>query len=111
MALAETYRAMNDPQRALLKLQTLADSYPAGEEPQNVLYLQGLALSAVGRPADAASMLQLARDRGPASPELLFHLAEAEMQAGQLVAARQSVEQVLAIEPRHQSARTACSTG
>ena len=51
MALAETYRAMNDPQRALLKLQTLADTYQAGDEPQKVLYLQGLALSALGRPA------------------------------------------------------------
>ncbi len=106
MALAETYRVMNDPERALLKLQTLADTYQAGDEPQKVLYLQGLALSALGRPADAASTLLAVRDRGPANPELLFHLAEAEMQAGQLIAARQSVEQVLALEPRHQQART-----
>ncbi|HEX4149853.1 MAG TPA: tetratricopeptide repeat protein, partial [Pirellulales bacterium] len=106
LALAETYRVMNDPQRALLKLQNLADTYQTGDEPQNVLYLQGMALSALGRHADAASMLLVARERGPASPELLYHLAEAELQMGQFAAARQSVEQALAIDPQHQPART-----
>jgi tetratricopeptide (TPR) repeat protein len=106
LALAETYRVMNDPQRALLKLHNLADTYQTGDEPQNVLYLQGLALSALGRHADAASVLLMARERGPATPELLNRLAEAELQAGQFVAARQSVEQVLAIDPQNRLART-----
>ena len=106
LALAETYRVMNDPQRALLKLQNLADTYQTGDEPQNVLYLQGLALAALGRHADAASMLLMVRERGPASPELLYRLAESELQAGQFAAARQNVEQVLAIDPQNKSART-----
>ena len=38
---AETYRQLNEPQRALGALQSLAEHYSPGEEPQQVLYLRG----------------------------------------------------------------------
>ena len=45
---AELYRQQGRPERALNTLETLRDGYAPGEEPQRVLYLQGLAFSAPG---------------------------------------------------------------
>ena len=56
LAVAEIYRQLNEPERALVSLHSLVDSYPPGEEPQQLLYLEGLALVAL-RP--------LRRCRGP----------------------------------------------
>jgi tetratricopeptide (TPR) repeat protein len=103
--IAETYRVLGEPQRALVNLQTLADSYPPGEEPQQVLYLEGLALSALNRPADAIERLMVARERAQATPEILVALAEAELKLGQENEARQNVQQALAIAPSHAPSR------
>ena len=46
---AELYRQLGRPEPALNTLETLRDGYAPGEEPQRVLYLQGLAFSALGR--------------------------------------------------------------
>ena len=77
--IAEVYQELQQPQQALAAWQTLCDAYPPGEEPQRVIYLTGLAYNAVGRPADAVECLRAAQQRGPANPELLFHLADAEL--------------------------------
>jgi tetratricopeptide (TPR) repeat protein len=101
LAIAEIYRQVNQPQRAVVTLQSLIDTYPIGEEPQQPLYLAGLAYSALGRHDDAARSLQLAAVRGPATPEILYRLAEAQLNAGREQLARQTAEQALALEPRH----------
>ena len=49
LLVAEAYRQLNEPQRALGALESLAETYRPGEEPQQVLHLEGLALSALGR--------------------------------------------------------------
>lgn len=105
LALAETYRTLGEPQRALANLQSLADTYPSGEEPQQVFFLQGLALAALGRPGDAAESFVAARQRGQPTPELLYHLAAAEAQAGRENEARQNLQQALAIDPAHGPSR------
>jgi tetratricopeptide (TPR) repeat protein len=79
----------------------LCDTYPPGEEPQEVLFQTGLAYHAVGRPADALEYLRAARNAGPASPELLFQLAEAELQAGRRDEARFTAQQALELQPGH----------
>lgn len=104
--IADTYRQIGEPQRELANLQALADTFTPGEEPQRVLHQQGLALSALGRHAEAVSVLTLARERGAASPELLFHLAEAQLRTGQTLEARQALAQALSLEPNHASSRT-----
>jgi tetratricopeptide (TPR) repeat protein len=101
---AEVYRELGQPQRALTSLQSLADTYPPGEEPQNVLYLMGLAYGATSRYRDAAEVLAAARDRGPPSPELLCRLAEAEMRSGQTATARRTAQQALLLEPNYSAA-------
>ena len=71
-----------------MTLERLADDFEPGEEPSHLLYLQGLALEALGRYDDALRQLCLARDRAPPTPELLYLLAELELRAGDLASAR-----------------------
>lgn len=101
LELAELYRELGQPQRALASLQSLADTYPPGEEPQQVLFLTGLAYNALGRDGDAIEYLAAARDRGAASPEILYRLAESQWRAGHRVEASLAARQALAVEPGH----------
>ena len=49
---AEVYRQLNKPHEALAMLNCLSDTYPLGEEPKEVIHLQGLArLQASTKPA------------------------------------------------------------
>ena len=101
LAVAELQRQASQPQRALVTLLALADLYPPGEEPQQVLYLTGLALSAVGRNADAAEHLYAASLRGQPSAEILYRLAEAELLSGRPEAAEANALQALQLNPQH----------
>ncbi len=80
--IAEAYRQLNEPERALVALQSLSDRYPPGDEPQEVLHLEGLALSALARYDDAARVLSQATQRERPTADLLCHLAQAELLAG-----------------------------
>jgi tetratricopeptide (TPR) repeat protein len=102
---AEIYRSRNQPRRALVTLQHLTDVYPAGEEPGQVLYLQGLACAALQRYDEAAACYQLACRRGLESAEVFYQLADVQLQAGRPAAADQAVRQALARDPNHQPSR------
>lgn len=102
---AEIYRALGEPQRALAQLQTLLESYPVGEEPQHPLYLAGLAYAALGRQEDAVQHLQAATQRGAPTPDMLYHLAEAQLRCGQIERAESSAQSALALAPDHAGCR------
>ncbi len=101
LEVAEVYRATDQPDRALATLHRLADTYPPGEEPPQVLYLQGLAYSALNRPQEAAEVLALAIQRGGPSADWLYQLAQAEAASGRLLRAQQTLHQALALQPDH----------
>jgi tetratricopeptide (TPR) repeat protein len=61
---AEAYRRASRPTRALATLAILEETYGPGQIPGQVHTLEGLALEALGRPADALASYQLARERG-----------------------------------------------
>ncbi len=105
LEVAELHRRMNQPQRALETLQSLADTYntPA-EEPQQVLYLTGLAYVALNRYDDGVESLAAAARERP-TPEILYRLAEAQWLAGNPARAAITAEQALAIDPQHQPSR------
>jgi tetratricopeptide (TPR) repeat protein len=103
LTIAELQREAAQPQRALVTLLALADLYPPGEEPQEVLYLTGLALTAMGRHADAAESLYAASLRGQPTAEILYRLAEAELLSGRTEAAEANARQALALNPQHVS--------
>lgn len=98
---AEVHRALDQPQRALAALHRAADTYAPGEEPQQVLFLQGLAYMALGRSEDAAESLAAAADRGPPTPEVFYRLAQAELEAGRPDRAAAAARQALDLDPAH----------
>jgi tetratricopeptide (TPR) repeat protein len=108
--LAETYRQLGRPQQALVTLQDVADTYSPGDEPQRILYLEGVALAAMGRSVEASERLAQARDRGPATAEICYQLAQAQASAGQADAARASLHQALQLEPTHVASQSLMST-
>jgi len=101
LAIAQTYRHQGRHARALATLRSLADGYPVDEVPLDVFVLQGIALKDLGRHEAAAETLSDAAKRGEPSPDLLCHLAECQMLAGDPVNARVSVEAALAKSPDH----------
>lgn len=102
LEMAEVYAQIDQPQRALATLQGLAERYPTGEEPQRVLYLEGVAQMALGRFEEAAESLSAAAARDKPTPEILYRLAEARMSAGRPEQAAAAARQALALDPRHQ---------
>lgn len=105
LEIADLYRRLDQPQRALIALQSLADSYPPGEEPQQVLFLQGLAYSALSRYEDAAETLSAASTRGEPNAEILCRLGEAELLAGRPSRAAAAAREALGLAPAHQASR------
>ena len=103
LEVAEIYRRQGRPGRALSTLQSLAEEYSPGQEPQRMLLLQGLALKALGRYQDSADTLAAACQRARPTAELLYHLGEAELLAGRPARARLAAAQALELVPDHQA--------
>jgi tetratricopeptide (TPR) repeat protein len=104
--IAEAYRQLNEPERALVSLQTLAESYSPGDEPQRLLLLQGLALSALQRYDEASRVLSAAAYRDRPTSEILYYLADAEWRGGRVASAQKTLDQCLALDPEHAPSRT-----
>lgn len=102
---AALYLELKQPQRALLAIQGLADKYSPGDEPQEVLYYQGLTYLAMHRYDDAAENLSAAAVRERPTAEILYRLAEAQRAAGRTAESLVAAEQALAIDPNHQPTR------
>jgi len=103
--IAELYRQLGKPQRALAALNSLAGTYTPGEEPQRLFYEQGLAYTALGRYDDAVESLSRAAIRTGPTAEILFRLAEAEHLAGRADRAAAAAREALALDPRHEPSR------
>lgn len=101
LALAAIYREQNRPRRALSTLEALAENYAPDKQPQQLLFEQGLAMKALGRYTDAMQLLAQAAGQPPVSAEILFHLAEAQVLAGDPTNARLALTAALEREPTH----------
>lgn len=101
LQIAELHRSLGEPQRSLVALQSLADTYPTGEEPQQVLYLTGLAYSALDRNDDAVDAFSAAILRGGPNAELLAQLGESQRRLGHFVEAAAAAREALALAPDH----------
>jgi tetratricopeptide (TPR) repeat protein len=105
LAAAEIYGRQKRPARALATLRTLADGYPSGETPPQVLMLQGLALKELGRYEAAAEMLaSAAKQQAPPSTEILAYLAETQWLAGDAANARLTLQTALSQSSQEQVA-------
>jgi tetratricopeptide (TPR) repeat protein len=101
---AELYHQLNEPEKALALLHRLVDTYGPEEEPQKVIYLEGLAYAALGRCDEAAERYTAALARGQPTPELLYQLAVARSRIGQPREALAAAEATLRLQPDHQPA-------
>jgi predicted Zn-dependent protease len=101
----DVYRALGDPQQALVNVQALADTYGPGEEPQQLYVDEALVLGALARHDDAVRALHEAQRRGPATPQLFTLLCDAETAAGRPAAALQAAHQALALAPNDPQCR------
>jgi tetratricopeptide (TPR) repeat protein len=95
LAVADIYRQQRRPGRALATLRSLADGYPPGETPVQVLFWQGVALKELQRYDAATEMLADVARRTEPGPELLLHLAEAQWLAGDPINAQLTVQAAL----------------
>ena len=100
--IADLYRELGRPQRALAAFSSLAGTYAPGEQPQRLLYSQGLAYTALGRYDDAVDVLSAAVIRQQPTAEIFYRLAEAQMLAGRAHHAATSAREALALDPRHE---------
>jgi tetratricopeptide (TPR) repeat protein len=98
VAVAELYDGSGRQQRALATLQSLADQYPPGSVPPDVLFRQGLVLKQLGRHQDAADSLAAAARIQP-TPQLLVELAHCRLQAGDLGSATLANNNALQLDP------------
>jgi len=105
LEIAEAYLQTGQPERALAALERLAEHYAPGEEPQSVLYWEGLSYLALHRYEDALASLGTAAEREPATPAILVRLAEAQMALGDRSAAASTAREALALDPKHQPSR------
>jgi len=99
---AATYRQVEEPQRALVVLQSLCDTYTPGEEPTPVLTLLAEIYGQVGRYQDSAGVLAVVLQRGPATPEVLFSMAQCQSQLGHRSEALAAARQAVALNPQHE---------
>ena len=102
LQIAEVQYELGRPQRCLSTLHRLLDIYPPGQEPQQALWLEGLAYGAMDRHEDSITSLVAASQRGSAPADLLFQLATAEQAAGHNASAANTVRRVLAIDASHE---------
>jgi len=103
--IATLYLELNQPQRALLAIEGLADKYSPGDEPQDVLYYQGVSYLALNRYDDAVESLSAASLHQRPTAEILYRLAQAQLAAGHPTQAAASADQALAIDPNFKPAR------
>jgi tetratricopeptide (TPR) repeat protein len=106
MEIAEIYRELKQPQRALATLQGVAEMYPPGEEPQNVLRAEGNAFLSLHRYEDAVTSFAMACNRQPSpDPDLLCQLAESQRLAGHMAEAAETARRALSLSPTHAPSR------
>ena len=103
--IAGVYRELGQLPRALASLQSAAEAYPPGEEPQPLLAMQGRVYSDLKRFDDAAKVLDAACARQPASAELLTQFAEVRAAQGQTQAAVALARRAQSLAPEHAGSR------
>jgi tetratricopeptide (TPR) repeat protein len=102
---ATIYRQRGQPARSLTTIHHLLDTYSPGEEPQNVLTLEGLTLLDLGRSHQACVVLEAATRREPPNADRLYYLAHAYLAAGRTEQAASVAQQALTLNAAHQPSR------
>lgn len=99
--IARAYEIKGDWEQVLAVRQRILEGYAPGEEPAEQLAALAEAYRALGRFADAATTYLQAAQKTSEPTEYLVAAAEAYLQAGQMEAAGELVNRVLAAKPQN----------
>lgn len=99
LAVAEIYGQSQRPQRALATLQALADQFPPGSVPPDLMVRQAIVLRQLGRHHDAAECLASAAQASP-NPDVLRELAVTRLQLGDMASATTALSIALQLNPQ-----------
>jgi tetratricopeptide (TPR) repeat protein len=102
---AMIYRQRGQAARSLTTVHHLLDTYPPGEESQQALTLEGLALLDLKRPQQACEVFAAAAKHGPPTADSLYNLAQAYSAAGDIGQAAATAQQALVLNASHQPSR------
>jgi tetratricopeptide (TPR) repeat protein len=105
LAVSEIYMRQNRHGRALATLASLGEQYDGEAAPQQLYALRAECLRSLGRLPEAADQFELAARLAPATPDLLYALADCRWRCGEAEAARAAAEQALALAPAHEEAQ------
>jgi tetratricopeptide (TPR) repeat protein len=105
MDVAAIYRQRGEHQRCLTTLHHLLDTYPPGQQAQQALWMEGLALVDLGRSQQAAESLLAATRQGPPNADLLCQLAQAQLASGRRQDAAETLRQALLANAAHGPSR------
>lgn len=98
---ADIYRRLGRPQRALATLESLREQYALEDTPPDLFLMEASILKDLHRYDAAIDVLTVAQRRGFDSADLLFQLAEVHWLAGNVANARTAVRAALARSPNH----------
>lgn len=99
---AQLYQRMNQPERALVMLQNLAETYSPGGEPPSLFFAQGQAYKAMQRYDDAIQSFATAKALGAPPAETLCQLGECLMAVGRPGDAASAAREALHVDPQCQ---------
>jgi tetratricopeptide (TPR) repeat protein len=102
LALAEIYIQDNRPERALATLQSLADQFAPGSVPADLHFREALVLRKLARHHEAAESLTAAIQLQP-HPDVLYELAQTQLELGDPGNAQLAVQRALQMNPQHQA--------
>jgi tetratricopeptide (TPR) repeat protein len=102
---AMIYKQRGQAARTLTTVHHLLDTYPPGEESQQALTLEGLALLDLKRPQQACEVLADAAARGTPTADCLYNLAQAYVAAGNTEQATATAQKALLLNASHQPSR------
>ena len=103
--MAQLYGRLSRARDSLTALQDLANTYTPGEEPQEVIYHLGLVCASLGRCSDAADYYVESLRRGPPTPDILYHLADAQYRLGNMGESQKILHEALIMSPQHELSR------
>jgi tetratricopeptide (TPR) repeat protein len=105
LAIAQLYYSQGRHDRLLATLDRLRDQVASEACPPEVHLLRGVAMRHLGRASEAAECFALAAAQSPGDPEVLGQLAEAQWEAGDSIAARAALDDLLRLQPDSEAAR------
>ena len=101
LAIAEIYAQDGKPQRALATLQALGATNPGGHLAAEIAIREAKALHAMNRRDDACRLLAQAAQRSDAQIEIFHELVNMQLAAGDIIAARGTLEAGINRFPQH----------